>query len=380
MWSQKMADSVIKRTPRLSNRDQSPYCDHAAYSDKWSYDYGVVLKGVESVWRKTGDQKYFDYIYRNMDHFIKKDGSIIGYTFDAFNIDYINNGKVLLMLYQETGEKRFKKAVDLLRDQLRHHPQTSEGVFWHKKVYPHQVWLDGLYMGAPFYAAYVKEFGLDVEFNHIVRQYIYCVKNAKDPKTGLLYHAFDEKRVQPWCDPITGLSKNFWGRSMGWFVMGLVDTISFLPPDHVDFNTLKELLETTLLALKKVQDETGVWYQVLDQAQTPGNYLEASASCMNLYAMAKGIRLGLLDLNWLETAKKAYQGIIQQFILVTEAGLINLNKTCQVAGLGGPDKRDGSYTYYISEPIIVNDQKGIGAFILAMAEMEMLVDEKGVSI
>ena len=372
MWSQKMVDSVMKRTPLLS---ETPI-----HRDKWSYDYGVVLKGAELVWKKTGEQKYFDYIYRNMDPFIGEDGSIEGYTFDLFNIDYVNNGKVLLTLYKETKEERFKKAADLLRDQLRHHPQTSEGVFWHKKVYPHQIWLDGLYMGAPFYAEYVKEFGLDAEFDHIAKQYIYCVKNTKDPKTGLLYHAFDEKRTQHWCDPVTGLSKNFWGRSMGWFVMGLVDTLSFMPHHHADFNTLKALLENTLLALKAVQDETGVWYQVLDKGQEKGNYLEASSSCMNLYAMAKGIRLGLLTDSWLDVAQKTCKCIIEEFIMLTETGLVNLNKTCQVAGLGGADMRDGSFTYYISEPIIVNDQKGIGAFILAMAEMESLAVEKGISI
>jgi len=372
MWSQKMADSVIKRTPVLS---ETPI-----HRDKWSYDYGVVLKGMELVWQNTGDKKYFDYIYSNMDPFIAEDGTISGYTFDAFNIDYVNNGKVLLTLYKETLEERFKKAADILRDQLRYHPQTRENVFWHKKVYPHQVWLDGLYMGAPFYAEYVKEFGLEGEFDHIANQYITCVKNAKDPTTGLLYHAYDEMRQQPWCDPATGLSQNFWGRSVGWFVMGLVDTLSYIPNHHVDFNTLKDFLESTLQALKNVQDESGCWYQILDKGHLKGNYLEASASCMNLYAIAKGIRLNLLDDLWIETALQAYKGIVDEFILTTDTGLVNLNKTCQVAGLGGPDARDGSYTYYISEPIIVNDQKGIGAFILAMAEMERLACEKGISL
>ncbi|WP_100407420.1 glycoside hydrolase family 88/105 protein [Bacillus solitudinis] len=361
-WSQRMVDSVMIRNPLLSEGVQS---------DKWSYDYGVVLKGTELVWKKTGDPKYFKYMKENMDAFVDAEGNIRGYDSQLFNIDHINNGKVLLTLYKETGEQKYKKAIDRLRKQLQSHPRTSEGVFWHKQVYPWQIWLDGLYMGAPFYAEYVKEYGTEEEFADITKQYILCAKNTKDDKSGLLYHAFDEKKVQPWCNPATGHSKNFWGRSMGWFVMGLVDTLSFLPDTHKDRTTLVTLLEEVLQALKNVQDDkSGVWYQVLDKADCKGNYLEASASCMILYAVAKGVRLKLLSEEWSAVADKAYKGIIDEFITVTNEGLVNLNRTCQVAGLGGADNRDGTFEYYISEPIITNDLKGIGAFILASSEME----------
>lgn len=226
-------------------------------------------------------------------------------------------------------------------------------------------------MGSPFYAEYVKEFGLEKEFDDITNQFLLCAKNTKDHETGLLYHAFDEKKIQPWCNPETGQSKNFWGRSMGWFVMGLVDTLSFLPENHKDRDALVALLTDVLHALKNVQDkESGVWYQVLDKGERKGNYLEASASCMMLYAIAKGVRLGFLNKEWRQVAHQVYEGIINEFITVTSEGLVNLNKTCQVAGLGGPDRRDGTFEYYISEPIITNDLKGIGAFILAAAEME----------
>ncbi|OJH20349.1 glycosyl hydrolase family 88 [Bacillus obstructivus] len=361
-WSQRMVDSVIERRPLLSE---------GVYQDKWSYDYGVVLKGTELVWRQTGDSKYFDYMKKNMDAFIDEEGNIREYHLEHFNIDHINNGKVLITLYEETKDQRYKNAIDLLRRQLRFHPRTSEGVFWHKKVYPFQIWLDGLYMGAPFYAEYIKRYGEEEEFDDVTKQYLLCVKNTKDHETGLLYHAFDEKKVQPWCNPITGHSKNFWGRSMGWFVMGLVDTLSLLPETHRDYPKLVSILEETLIALKNVQDkESSVWYQVLDQGGRKGNYLEASGSSMILYAMAKGVRLQLLDESWLEIAKTTYNGIMDEFISVTQEGLVNLNKNCQVAGLGGPDKRDGTFEYYISEPIITNDLKGVGAFILATAEME----------
>lgn len=361
-WSQRMIDSVMIRKPLLSAGVQN---------DKWSYDYGVVLKGTELVWRKTGDMKYFDYIKENMDAFVDNDGNIREYDINLFNIDHINNGKVLLTLYKETGELKYKKAVDLLRKQLQSHPRTTDGVFWHKKVYPSQIWLDGLFMGAPFYAEYVKEFGVEEEFADITRQYLLSVKHTQDDETGLLYHAYDEKKIQPWCNPETGQSKNFWGRSMGWYVMGLVDTLSFLPETHQDRDQLITILNEILLALRNVQDEeTGVWFQVLDKGDRKGNYLEASSSCMILYAIAKGVRLKYLDNEWQQVADRVYKSIINEFITVTEDELVNLNKTCQVAGLGGADKRDGTFEYYISEPIITNDLKGIGAFILATAEIE----------
>jgi len=367
MWSKKMADSVMKRTPLLSKTPVN--------RDKWSYDFGVVLKGFEAVFLATNDKLYFDYIYDNLSPFIGADGSIAGYSLEFFNIDYVNNGKVLLTLYEHTKEERFKIAADTLRHQLRLHPQTSDNVFWHKLIYPHQVWLDGLYMGAPFYAEYVKNYGDVADFDHIANQFIYCAKRAKDEKTGLLYHAYDEAKKQPWAHKDTGLSRNFWGRSMGWFVMGLVDTISFLPKDHADYETLVTIFRKTLIALKNVQDDTGVWYQVLDSGHKKGNYLEASGSCMNLYAIAKGLDLGIIDDSWKAVAKKAYDGIIAEFVLLTDEGLVNLNKTCQVAGLGGDDNRDGSYAYYISENIITNDQKGIGAFILATSIYEKISNQ-----
>ncbi|MFS0636773.1 glycoside hydrolase family 88 protein [Mesobacillus foraminis] len=367
-WSQRMADSVMERRPLLCK---------GVYNDKWSYDYGVVLKGFESVWKITGNPKYLEYMKKNMEAFVDDEGNIREYDINAFNIDHINNGKVLITLYRETGDEKYKKAIDRLRSQLQSHPRTSEGAFWHKKVYPWQIWLDGLYMGSPFYAEYIKEFGQEEEFDDVASQFLICAKNTKDHETGLLYHAFDEKKVQHWCNPETGLSKNFWGRSMGWFVMGLVDTLDFLPENHKDRSRLISLLKEVLGALKNVQDkESNVWYQVLDQGKRKGNYLEASASCMILYAMAKGFRQELLGKEWLEAAQKVFDGVIGEFITVTSEGLVNLNKNCQVAGLGGPDKRDGTFEYYISEPIITNDLKGVGAFILAAAEMEKISQQR----
>lgn len=360
-WSEKMAISVMKRP--LTN------------PNKWAYEHGVILKGIKEVWEQTGDKKYFDYIKEVMDRFIEEDGSIKYYDRSLFNIDYINNGKLLFMLFEETGEEKYKKAAFLLKSQLEDHPRTSEGVFWHKQIYPYQIWLDGLYMGSPFYAEFVQKFGKPEEFDDITKQFIISFKHLKDEQTGLIHHAWDEKMVQFWCDPQTGLSENYWARSIGWYAMAIVDVLDYLPEDHKDRDALITILKETIEGVMKFQDkETGVWYQVIDQGNRTGNYLEASASVMMVYAMAKGVRKGYLNSKLLPEVNKAYKGVIEQFVTVTKEDLVNLNKNCSVAGLG-PDNsrhRDGSFEYYISEPIVVNDGKGVGAFILASCEVEKL--------
>nr|WP_040677249.1 glycoside hydrolase family 88 protein [Paenibacillus sanguinis] len=360
-----MAESVMERTPKLY--------EDKGYGGKWSYDYGVVLKGFASLWQQTGDPRYFRYIQENMDHFIGENGRIRGYRKDEYNIDHINNGKLLFLLHRETGEQKYRLAADQLRDQLRTHPRTSEGAFWHKQIYPYQIWLDGLYMGAPFYLEYLLEYEKEQGLEDVTKQFLLCERHTRDDKSGLFYHAWDEKRVQPWCDPQTGLSQNFWGRSLGWLVMALADVLELLPETQPDYGELKRMFNELLVALRKVQDpDSGVWYQVLNMGERKGNYLEASASSMIVYALAKGQRLGLLEGSWGNVLDHAFSGLIAEFVLETKKGWLNLNKNCQVAGLGGADQRDGTYAYYLSEPIIVNDQKGLGAFLLACAEVEAL--------
>jgi len=361
-WAEKMTNSVMERDPELS--------------DKWSYDYGVIYKGLEQVWLKTGNKKYFDYIKRNMDFFIDEKGNIDKYSGKDHNIDYLNNGKIVLLLYKETGDERYKKAAYLLRKQLETHPRTKEGGFWHKDIYTNQMWLDGLYMGAPFYAEFTKIFGETKCFDDVAKQIILMNKYAKDAKSGLLYHGWDESREQRWCNKETGCSPNFWGRSMGWYSMALVDVLDFLPENHVQRGRIIEILNEVVEAIIKVQDQdSGVWYQVLDQGKRKGNYLEASGSCMFVYAIAKGILNGYLSQSRIEAVVKGYKGIIDNFIEVDKDGLVNLKGTCMVAGLGGTPYRDGTYEYYISEPIKYNDLKGIGAFIKASAEIGKLITE-----
>ena len=341
---------------------------------KWSYDMGVVLKGFEGIWMNTGDVKYFNAIQAKMDWFVQNDGTIKGYELDEYNIDHVNNGKLVLLLYRITGKEKYKKAADLLRSQLKTHPRTNEGGFWHKKVYPYQMWLDGLYMGTPFYAEYAMLFHEDTAFNDIANQFIWMEKHARDAKTGLLHHAWDESKQQQWADKKTGKSPLFWGRAMGWYSDAIVDALDYFPANHPKRKALIDILNRLVVALEKQQDKTtGLWYDVMNY-NGPGkekNYFEASASCQFVYAIAKGVRKGYLPAAKIAIAKRAYDGIVKQFIKV-ENGQTNLYGTVKVSGLGGKPYRDGSFEYYMSEQVIVNDPKGVGAFLLASNEMEML--------
>lgn len=339
---------------------------------RWSYDMGVILKGMEGIWLNTGDVQYFRYIQTMMDFYIGDDGSIKGYRKDEFNIDHINNGKLCLLLYRVTGKEKYLKAANLLRQQLREHPRTQEGGFWHKKIYTNQMWLDGLYMGEPFYAEYAWLAHEDTAFNDIANQFIWIEKHTRDPKTGLLYHAWDESKTQQWANKATGTSPNFWARAMGWYGVALVDVLDYMPANHPQRKTLVDILNRFVDAIAKVQDKpSGLWYDVLDMPTRKGNYTEASASSMFVFTVAKAVRKGYIPAAKIDIAKKGYAGIVKQFIK-TEKGQTNLYGTVKVSGLGGNPYRDGSFEYYMSEPVIVNDPKGVGAFILASNEMEML--------
>lgn len=338
---------------------------------KWRYDQGVILKGIEGIWRATGDPKWFNYIQKSMDFYVKDDGTIKGYRPDEYNIDHINNGKLLLLLYEVTGKAKYRKAADLLRSQLNTHPRTKSGGFWHKKIYPYQMWLDGLYMGQPFYAEYAKLFGQPEAFNDITRQFVLMEQYSRDAKTGLLYHGWDESREQKWADPKTGRSPNVWGRALGWYGMALVDVLDHFPVTHKGRDSIIQILNRFAKSVVSVQDKnSGLWYDVPDKPNEKKNYFEASASSMLVYTLAKGVRKGYLPQSFLASAKKAYAGIMKEFVN-QDSGRYDLHGTVAVSGLGGKPYRDGSFEYYMSEPVIVNDPKGMGAFINAAVEMEM---------
>lgn len=367
-WAVRMADSVMKRNPESWKID-------FRRTPKWEYTQGLVLKAIYEVWLDTGDSIYFNYVKSYYDQFVNEDGSINKYKLTDYNIDRINPGKVLFGLYRETRDDKYKKAITLLREQLKNQPRTQEGGFWHKKVYPHQMWLDGLYMGAPFLSEYAKTFSEPELFDDAARQLILMEKVARDKETGLLYHGWDESRQQKWADPETGLSSNFWGRGVGWYAMALVDVMDFLPRDHKDRQNILAIIRRLSAAVARVQDsKTGLWYQVLDQKNREGNYLESSASTMFVYMLYKALRNGYIDSEYLKVAQKGCEGILKYFIQ-TDGDIININQACAGAGLGGRPYRDGSYNYYISEQVRSNDPKAVGPFIMACLEHDHLLKQ-----
>lgn len=339
---------------------------------KWTYDQGVILEGIEAIWQQTADPLYFNYLKKSMDFFVAEDGSIKTFKLEDHNIDNVKNGRALLALFRVTGNKKYWTAATILREQLRTQPRTIEGGFWHKKVYPYQMWLDGLYMGEPFYAEYAMLAHEDSAFNDIGNQFTWMETHARDTKTGLLSHGWDESKNEKWSDKNTGRSPEFWARAMGWYAMALVDVLENFPANHPQRKKLIDILERTVNAIEKVQDKkTGAWFDILDKPFAPKNYIEASASSMFVYAIAKGVRLGFIPPKKLNIATKGWEGIKNNFIK-TEAGQTNLYGTVKVSGLGGKPYRDGSVAYYLDEPVIVNDPKGVGAFLKAAVEMEMI--------
>lgn len=345
----------------------------SATTARWVYDNGVVMKGIEGVWLQTADRKYFNYIHNYIDAVVSPEGEIKGYKGEDYNLDNVLCGREVLTLYKVLGTPKYYKAATQLREQLKGQPRVPEGGFWHKKRYPNQMWLDGLYMGEPFYAEYAATFHEEADFNDIANQFILMEQHARDPKTGLLYHAWDQSKKERWANPKTGLSLNFWARADGWYAMALVDVLDQFPANHPKRAELIAILNRLAAGIQKYQDpQSGLWYEVLDKAKEKGNYPEASASSMFVYALAKGYRMGYLPATYKAVAEKGYKGILNKFIETDANGQVNLNGTVSVGGLGGNPYRDGSYQYYLSEKVVKNDPKGVGAFILAAVEIERL--------
>jgi len=360
-----MADSEIRRNPEGWTLDFNE-------KPKWEYTHGLVMTAMEKLYERTQDKKYLEYIQKFATFMIDDEGEIMTYKKSDYNIDRVNGGRFLIGLYEETGKEKYKIALEELRDQMREHPRTSEGGFWHKKVYPHQMWLDGLYMASPFLARYAAEFNEPELFDDVANQIYLMDKHGYSEETGLYHHAWDESKEQKWADPETGLSKNYWGRSIGWFSMAVVDVLDYLPENHPKREMVIDVAKKLAAGIIKYQDETGVWYQVVDQGEREGNYLESSASSMFTYFLLKGVDKGYLDQKYLDYGLKAYDGLIKEFIKEDPEGGISITNVCAVAGLGGNPYRDGSYEYYINEPIRDNDPKGVGPFILASLQYEAI--------
>lgn len=364
-WSRRIADSFLLRHPTAAMYDTG------FTNRKWNYEQGLMLHALYQLWKFTDEKKYLDFIKKNLEQYVAEDGTIQTYNRDDFNLDNISGGRALLMVYQETKEEKYRKAANILRSQLKDQPRTTEGGFWHKKIYPDQMWLDGLFMAEPFYAQYAVMVDEPNSFDDILKQFSLISRHTRDEKTGLYYHGWDESKMQSWANPQTGCSSSFWARSMGWYAMALADVLDDIPlthPERPEFiKVFTELSET----LWKFRDtETNLWFQVVDQQDRQGNYLEASASCMFAYVFAKGANNGLLGKEYLIYARQVFQSVIENFVSVGNDGCIDVKGTCGSAGLGGKSNRDGSFEYYISEKPRTNDMKGIGSFLLAAIEIE----------
>lgn len=361
-WSDRMALTLMKRHPESWQIDDSK-------APKWDYVHGLVLFSFEQLNKKNPNPKYSAYVQGYLDALIENDGTIKTYQLEKYNIDMIVAGRLLFNAYNTTKEEKYLKAMQLLRKQLTEHPRTKSGGFWHKNIYPNQMWLDGLYMGEPFYAQYTVTFENGKSLDDVAHQFEQIQLHATDQKTGLLYHGWDESKAMPWANKETGNSPNFWSRALGWYVMALVDALDYFPKDHPKQKELVGYLNNVSASLAKYQDKSGLWYQVTDQAGGKDNYLEASGSSMFAYAFAKGANKGYLPSKYKKLANKAFDGLTKKLVKVDADGGITLTQACQVAGLGGDPYRDGSYEYYVNERKKDNDPKATGPFILAALEL-----------
>lgn len=343
----------------------------------WNYEMGVVLAGFEKLAVINQDKKFATYTKNIIDHFISANGVIKTYELEEYNLDNIPTGRQLLHLYQTTKEEKYKTAASSLYKQLAWQPRNKIGGYWHKLKYPTQMWLDGLYMAQPFAAEYAVIFNDTKKFDDIVNQFVWMEKYSRDSKTGLLYHGWDESKLQKWANPKTGLSPEFWSRAMGWYMMALVDVLDQLPANYLRRKELIAILNRLSTALVKFQDsKEGVWWQVTNKAGQELNYLESSSSAMFLYALAKAVNKKYINTGFKPAITKAYNGIVKNFVRVDADGTVHYIQAVAGAGLGGTPYRDGTYDYYVKEPKRDDDLKAIGPFIQACIEYDALIKNK----
>lgn len=339
----------------------------------WNYIDGCMLTALLAMTEITGDDRYAAFVEQVGDSFVREDGTIDTFEADKHALDDYNEGRILFPLYARTENEKYRKAAEYLYRSLEEQPRTEEGNFWHKLIYPNQVWLDGTYMALPFLAMYENTFGKG-DIGDIMQQLRTVRKRMRDPKTGLYYHGYDASRKAFWADPETGLSKNFWLRAIGWFSLALTDLTEILPKGMEERTELADILRELLEAISHYADpETGMYLQVVDQKGREGNYPETSGSAMIACAMLKGARLGVLDEGFRELGKKTFEGIQNRFLKIRD-GMVGLENICLVAGLGPENnrRRDGSYEYYISEPVVSDDAKGAAPFVLCYTEIRRL--------
>ena len=335
----------------------------------WNYIDGCMITSLLQMSEITGEKKYFDFAEGFIDYYVSENGDILGYDIEKYNLDDINEGRVLFELYAQTGKEKYRLAIEKQKAQLDGQPRTDTGNFWHKLIYPNQIWLDGIYMAQVFNTLYSKLYG-GKNYADMLSQIENVNKYMQDKTTGLYYHGLDCSKSIFWADKETGLSRNFWLRSIGWFTVALVDIIEIIDDEDAK-GRLTRIFSDLIDSITNFRDESGLYWQVVDQPGRNGNYLETSGSSMIAYAQLKGARIGVLDSSYTSLGKATFDGICAKYLKVNDVGELNLGGICLVAGLGPENntRRDGSYEYYISEPIVENDAKGVAPFVLCYTEI-----------
>ena len=360
-WSIRMANTILTRSDSLIY-----YVDR---NPKWAYDVAFLGMAIDRL--GTTNIKYSKYLEDWVNHFVKPDGSVADYRLKEYNLDRIFPGRDIITVYKRHPDAKYKIALDNFIEQLKTHPKTYSGGYWHKNIYPSQMWLDGIFMASTYMAQYAKEFNTPEWFDIACIQTKMIYEKTLDLQSGLLMHAWDESHSQKWCDPVTGKSHYPWSRAMGWYVLAIEDILEYLPENHPDRADLVNILQKTCDALLKVRDpKTGLWFQVLNKGGKEGNYLEGSGSAMYIYAFARGANKGYLDKRYHAIANSAFDSIIKELITVDDKGSITMHNICGSCGLGGNPYRDGSYEYYVNEKRIDNDTKGVAPFIMAALELD----------
>ncbi len=369
-----MIEAYVQRIMAESTPDRPLWNIEKIHQGKvngWNYIDGCMMAALLNLHKITGEQRYFDFAENYLDYYVREDGSMLGFREEEYNLDNICEGRVLFDVYEATGKEKYRKAIDILYGQLYRQPRTWEGNFWHKLIYPHQVWLDGLYMGQVFYTRYTTQYDNCAAYDDILNQFRNVQKRMYDPETGLYRHGYDASRKAFWCEP-DGRSKNPWLRSLGWFSAALIDVLAYADPAKEAFcqeiTAMAQGLAKNLLPY--IDEQTGMLFQVPNQVGREGNYPETSGSAMIAYFYIKGTRLGILDSSYAKVGADIFQAICDRYLTETD-GKLNLGGICLVAGLGPENnrRRDGSYEYYMSEPIVENDAKGLAPFLMTYTEL-----------
>ena len=351
--------------------------DYRPFKPYWNYEDGCVLLGCEDLFHASGDPFYAEFILHYLSPRIGRSGEIADYPAERYSLDSFNSCKLLFFAWEQTGEPRYRLAIGGQIEQLRQHPRTNSGLCWHKGIYPHQVWLDGSFMAAPFFTAYANMTGNGTLLSEVRNCFRYFREHLRDPETGLYYHGLDESGTQAWADPVTGRSAAFWLRGMGWLLAALTDTADPLPEKQSEMKSeLSDMLKDAVLSLQKFQAENGLFYQVIDRPDATGNYTETSGSLMAAYAMMRGAGAGLLPAPFYEAGVSVLESVKSEKLRETESGIL-LTDICVSAGLGGEPYRDGSCAYYLSEPVADNDPKGVGFLMRAEAAAQIYRKSKG---